>query len=112
MTQRQVPNSFDEVVAFAEVEKLDDAPVKHYSAEMHVRLAFSAGEHLWVAATVFVAGAVSLLSHSLIERLKRGRSSSPIQRFFEYLSYWDSTSRPAIISIALQSACGWHADCT
>lgn len=45
MTQRQIPNRFDEVIAFAEVEKFLDAPVKHYSAEMYVRLAFSAAEH-------------------------------------------------------------------
>jgi len=46
MTQREVRRKFDEIVAFAEVEKFLDTPVKHYSSGMHVRLAFAVAAHL------------------------------------------------------------------
>ena len=38
MTQREIRKKFDEIVAFAEVEKFLDTPVKHYSSGMYVRL--------------------------------------------------------------------------
>jgi len=41
MTRRDIKRKFDEIVAFAEVEKFLDTPVKHYSSGMYVRLAFS-----------------------------------------------------------------------
>src|SRR5881398_968769 len=37
---------FDEIVAFAELEKFIDTPVKHYSSGMYVRLAFAVAAHL------------------------------------------------------------------
>jgi lipopolysaccharide transport system ATP-binding protein len=37
---------FDEIVAFAEVEKFIDTPVKHCSSGMYVRLAFAVAAHL------------------------------------------------------------------
>ena len=37
---------FDEIVAFAELEKFMDTPVKHYSSGMYVRLAFAVAAHL------------------------------------------------------------------
>ena len=37
---------FDEIVAFAEVEKFIDTPVKHYSSGMYMRLAFAVAAHL------------------------------------------------------------------
>ena len=46
MTQREIRKKFDEIVAFAEVEKFLDTPVKHYSAGMYVRLAFAVAAHL------------------------------------------------------------------
>jgi lipopolysaccharide transport system ATP-binding protein len=46
MTQREVRSKFDEIVAFAEVEKFLDTPVKHYSSGMYVRLAFAVAAHL------------------------------------------------------------------
>src|SRR5207342_1671576 len=39
MTQREIRRKFYEIVAFAEVEKFLDTPVKHYSSGMYVRLA-------------------------------------------------------------------------
>jgi len=46
MGRREIENKFDEIVAFAEVEKFIDTPVKHYSSGMYVRLAFAVAAHL------------------------------------------------------------------
>jgi lipopolysaccharide transport system ATP-binding protein len=46
MTQREIRKKFDDIVAFAEVEKFLDTPVKHYSSGMYVRLAFAVAAHL------------------------------------------------------------------
>lgn len=46
MSKRDIKRKFDEIVAFAEVEKFIDTPVKHYSSGMYVRLAFSVAAHL------------------------------------------------------------------
>ncbi|MBY0461436.1 MAG: ABC transporter ATP-binding protein, partial [Gemmataceae bacterium] len=41
MTRKEITKKFDEIVAFAEVEKFLDTPVKRYSSGMYVRLAFA-----------------------------------------------------------------------
>jgi lipopolysaccharide transport system ATP-binding protein len=46
MRGREITAKFDEIVAFAEVEKFLDTPVKHYSSGMYVRLAFAVAAHL------------------------------------------------------------------
>src|SRR5215467_13124633 len=46
MSKREITRKFDEIVAFAEVEKFISTPVKHYSSGMYVRLAFSVAAHL------------------------------------------------------------------
>jgi lipopolysaccharide transport system ATP-binding protein len=46
MSRREVAKKFDEIVAFAEVEKFLDTPVKRYSSGMYVRLAFAVAAHL------------------------------------------------------------------
>src|SRR6516225_7213443 len=46
MTRQEIRNKFDEIVAFAEVEKFLDTPVKRYSSGMYVRLAFAVAAHL------------------------------------------------------------------
>src|SRR5579883_1230515 len=46
MTQREIRRKFDEIVAFAEVDKFLDTPVKRYSSGMYVRLAFAVAAHL------------------------------------------------------------------
>jgi lipopolysaccharide transport system ATP-binding protein len=46
MRRREIAARFDEIVAFAEVERFLDTPVKHYSSGMYVRLAFAVAAHL------------------------------------------------------------------
>jgi lipopolysaccharide transport system ATP-binding protein len=46
MTQAEIRRKFDEIVAFAEVEKFLDTPVKRYSSGMYIRLAFAVAAHL------------------------------------------------------------------
>src|ERR1035437_9070111 len=46
MSKREITRKFDEIVAFAEIEKFVDTPVKHYSSGMYVRLAFAVAAHL------------------------------------------------------------------
>ncbi len=46
MKKREIDKKFNEIVSFAEIEKFIDTPVKHYSAGMHVRLAFAVAAHL------------------------------------------------------------------
>jgi lipopolysaccharide transport system ATP-binding protein len=46
MTNAEIRRKFDEIVAFAEVEKFLDTPVKRYSSGMYVRLAFAVAAHL------------------------------------------------------------------
>jgi lipopolysaccharide transport system ATP-binding protein len=46
MSKFEIKKKFDEIVAFAEVEKFLDTPVKRYSSGMYVRLAFSVAAHL------------------------------------------------------------------
>lgn len=46
MKREEISRKFDEIVAFAEVEKFLDTEVKHYSSGMYVRLAFAIAAHL------------------------------------------------------------------
>lgn len=46
MSKQEVTRKFDEIVAFAEIEKFIDTPVKRYSSGMYVRLAFAVAAHL------------------------------------------------------------------
>lgn len=46
MSRREIRAKFDEIVAFADVERFLDTPVKRYSSGMYVRLAFAVAAHL------------------------------------------------------------------
>ncbi len=46
MRKREIDRKLDEIIAFAEIEKFIDTPVKHYSSGMYVRLAFAVAAHL------------------------------------------------------------------
>jgi lipopolysaccharide transport system ATP-binding protein len=46
MNRPEIVRKFDEIVAFSEIERFLDTPVKHYSSGMYVRLAFAVAAHL------------------------------------------------------------------
>jgi len=46
MSKHEIDRKFDEIVAFSEIEKFIDTPVKRYSSGMYVRLAFAVAAHL------------------------------------------------------------------
>lgn len=46
MRRAEIQRKFEEIVAFAEIERFLDTPVKHYSSGMYVRLAFAVAAHL------------------------------------------------------------------
>jgi lipopolysaccharide transport system ATP-binding protein len=46
MTKAEIKAKFDDIVAFAEIDKFLDTPVKRYSSGMYVRLAFAVAAHL------------------------------------------------------------------
>ena len=46
MSKVEIKRKFDEIVAFSEIEKFLDTPVKRYSSGMYVRLAFAVAAHL------------------------------------------------------------------
>ncbi|MGH9944781.1 MAG: ABC transporter ATP-binding protein, partial [Pyrinomonadaceae bacterium] len=46
MKKAEIERKFDEIVAFAEVAKFINTPVKHYSSGMYLRLAFAVAAHL------------------------------------------------------------------
>jgi lipopolysaccharide transport system ATP-binding protein len=46
MTRTEIERRFDEIVAFAEMERFLDTPVKRYSSGMYMRLAFAVAAHL------------------------------------------------------------------
>jgi lipopolysaccharide transport system ATP-binding protein len=46
MRRSEIERKFDEIVAFAEIEKFLDTPVKHYSSGMYMRLAFAVAASL------------------------------------------------------------------
>ncbi len=46
MRRSEINRGFDEIVAFSEIDKFLDTPVKHYSSGMYVRLAFAVAAHL------------------------------------------------------------------
>jgi lipopolysaccharide transport system ATP-binding protein len=46
MSKKEIERKFDEIVAFSEIERFLDTPVKRYSSGMYVRLAFAVAAHL------------------------------------------------------------------
>jgi lipopolysaccharide transport system ATP-binding protein len=46
MSKVEIRRKLDEIIAFAEIEKFIDTPVKRYSSGMYVRLAFAVAAHL------------------------------------------------------------------
>ncbi len=46
MKRKEIERKFDEIVAFSEIDRFIDTPVKHYSSGMYLRLAFAVAAHL------------------------------------------------------------------
>jgi lipopolysaccharide transport system ATP-binding protein len=46
MSRREITDRFDEIVAFAELQRFIDVPVRHYSSGMHMRLGFAIAVHV------------------------------------------------------------------
>jgi lipopolysaccharide transport system ATP-binding protein len=78
MTQREIRTKFDEIVAFAEVERFLDTPVKRYSSGMYVRLAFSVAAHL--EPEILVVDEVLSVGDAAFQRKCMGKMSDVTQQ--------------------------------
>lgn len=73
MTRSEVARKFDEIVAFAEVDKFIDTPVKRYSSGMYVRLAFAVAAHL--ETDVLLVDEVLAVGDAAFQRKSLGKMS-------------------------------------
>ena len=71
MGKQEIQRKFDEIVAFAEIEKFLDTPVKRYSSGMYVRLAFAVAAHL--ETEILVVDEVLAVGDSLFQQKCLGR---------------------------------------
>lgn len=82
MSKAEITRQFDEIVAFAEVEKFLDTPVKRYSSGMYVRLAFAVAAHLepeiLVVDEVLAVGDASFQKKCLSKMEDVGRSGQTV----------------------------------
>ncbi|MCA1590681.1 MAG: polysaccharide ABC transporter ATP-binding protein, partial [Acidobacteria bacterium] len=82
MRRGEIGKKFDEIVAFSEVEKFLDTPVKHYSSGMYMRLAFSVAAHLdpdvLIVDEVLAVGDVSFQRKCLSKMRDAGRSGRTV----------------------------------
>ena len=94
MTKTEISNKFDEIVAFAEMEKFIDTPVKRYSSGMYVKLAFAVAAHLdseiMVMDEVLAVGDMNFQQKSLS---KMGDASQNEGRTILYVSHNMNTIR-------------------
>jgi lipopolysaccharide transport system ATP-binding protein len=73
MSRMEIRRKFDEIVAFAEIEKFLDTPVKRYSSGMYVRLAFAVAAHL--EAEILVVDEVLAVGDTRFQRKCLGKIS-------------------------------------
>ncbi len=74
MRREEIDRKFDEIVAFAEVEKFIDTPVKHYSSGMGVRLGFAVAAH--VDPEILIVDEVLSVGDAAFQRKCLGKMSS------------------------------------
>jgi len=74
MKRTEIERKFDEIVAFAEVEKFIDTPVKRYSSGMYLRLAFAVAAHL--EPEILVVDEVLAVGDAEFQRKCLGKMSS------------------------------------
>ena len=78
MSRSEVVRKFDEIVAFAEVDKFIDTPVKRYSSGMYVRLAFAVAAHL--ETDVLLVDEVLAVGDAAFQRKSLGKMSDVASR--------------------------------
>jgi lipopolysaccharide transport system ATP-binding protein len=74
MSKREISKKFDEIVAFSEVEKFLDTPVKFYSSGMYVRLAFAVAAHL--DPDILIVDEVLAVGDAAFQKKSLGKMSS------------------------------------
>jgi len=77
MRRSEVVRKFDEIVAFAEVERFLDTPVKRYSSGMYVRLAFAVAAHL--EPEILLVDEVLAVGDAAFQRKCLGKMGSVVQ---------------------------------
>src|SRR5207247_8986826 len=82
MRRAEIVRKFDDIVAFAEIEKFIDTPVKRYSSGMYMRLAFAVAAHLepeiLVIDEVLAVGDASFQKKCLAKMLQVARSGRTV----------------------------------
>lgn len=73
MRKAAIKQKFDEIVAFAEIEKFLDTPVKQYSSGMYVRLAFAVAAHL--DTDILIVDEVLAVGDAMFQRKCLGKMS-------------------------------------
>ena len=83
MTRTEIRKKFDEIVAFADVEKFLDTPIKRYSSGMYVRLAFAVAAHL--EPDILVVDEVLAVGDAEFQKMSsRGWTTCPVERGGRY----------------------------
>ena len=106
MTRAEIRRKFDEIVAFAEVEKFLDTPVKRYSTGMYVRLAFAVAAHL--ESEVLVVDEVLAVGDAAFQRKCFGKMSEVVDggRTVLFVSHnMDALLRVCRTGLVLGSGC-------
>lgn len=78
MKKSEITSKFDEIVAFSEVEKFIDTPVKRYSSGMYLRLAFAVAAHL--EPEILVVDEVLAVGDAEFQRKCMGKMSDVAQQ--------------------------------
>jgi len=74
MSRQEIARKFDEIVAFSEIEKFLDTPVKFYSSGMYVRLAFAVAAHL--EPEILIVDEVLAVGDASFQKKSLGKMSS------------------------------------
>lgn len=102
MKRAEIAKKFDEIVAFSEIEKFLDTPVKHYSSGMYMRLAFAVAAHL--EPEILIVDEVLAVGDTAFQRkcLNKMRETSQSGRTVLFVSHdLSSISRICTRAIAL-----------
>jgi lipopolysaccharide transport system ATP-binding protein len=101
MTRSEIKRKFDEIVAFAEVERFLETPVKRYSSGMYMRLAFAVAAHL--DPEILVIDEVLAVGDARFQKKCLGRMSEVAARGRTVL--FVSHNMNAVESLCTQAVC-------